>query len=175
MASSFINPKQILNEQLFLEGNMLAADFGCGSGEWAVSLAEILENGKVYAIDLLDEPLSAVRSKARIKKINNIEIVKSDIEKIIPRLLSQSLDLVLITNLLFQVKDIRPIFREAARVLKKGGQILVIDWDQAASIGPAQKIAPEELKAIAGETGFSMEKEFGAGDFHFGMVFLKTK
>ena len=152
---------------------MLAADLGCGSGEWVVALAQILENGKVYAIDLLDEPLSSVRSKAGIKGLQNIETVKSDVEKIIPRLLSNSLDLVLMTNLLFQADDRAGVFKEAARVLKAGGKVLAVDWSKSPSIGPKQKLSAEEIKKIARETDFSLVAEFPAGKFHFGIIFEK--
>lgn len=173
MASGFINPKQILREYLELKRDMIAADFGCGGGQWAVELAEILELGKVYAIDLLDEPLSATRSLAKINNLENIETVKGDIEKLIPRLLSESLDLVLMTNLLFQIKDKKPVFEEAKRVLKPGGKILVVDWKEGVSIGPAQKLPIGELKTLAAESGFSPASEFSAGNFHYGLVFEK--
>jgi ubiquinone/menaquinone biosynthesis C-methylase UbiE len=169
----FINPKQILSEHLQLKRNMLAADFGCGSGEWAIALAQALENGKVYAIDLLDEPLSSVRSKARINHLENIEVVKSDVEKLIPRLLANSLDLVLMSNLLFQVNDRKEIFGEANRVLKTGGKVLAIDWKKDARMGPSQKISADEVKQLAREAGFAIVSEFPAGNFHFGIVFEK--
>ena len=152
---------------------MLAADFGCGSGEWVLPLAETLEYGKVYAIDLLEEPLSALRGKVRAKNLQNIEIVKADVEKTISRLLANSLDLVLMTNLLFQVDDKKAIFEEAKRVLKPGGKALVIDWSEDANIGPEQKISVKDLKNLANGAGFLLEKEFSAGSFHIGMIFVK--
>jgi ubiquinone/menaquinone biosynthesis C-methylase UbiE len=169
----FINPKQILRDHLGLKKNMLAADFGCGGGQWAVELAQILEQGKVYAIDLLDEPLSATRSRAKMENVENVEVVKGDIEKLIPRLLADSLDLVLMTNLLFQIKDKKLVFEEAKRVLKSGGKILVIDWKESAFIGPEKKLPPAELKTLAAELGFSLFGEFSAGNFHYGLIFEK--
>ncbi|MFA6375951.1 MAG: class I SAM-dependent methyltransferase [Candidatus Paceibacterota bacterium] len=170
---NFINPRQILSERLELKKNMLAADFGCGSGEWTVALARMLENGKVYAIDLLEEPLSAVRSKARVNNLQNIEIVKGDIENIVSRLLASSLDLVLMSNLLFQANDKKAIFKEAARVLKTGGRILAVDWDKDSRIGPGEKISALDIKQAAQETGFSLVEEFKSGSFHFGLIFIK--
>ncbi len=162
-----------MSEQLRLESRMVAADFGCGSGEWVIPLAEALENGKVYAIDLLEEPLSALRGKARVKNLQNIEIVKSDVEKTISRLLAKSLDLVLVTNLLFQIEKRKEVFDEAKRVLKSGGKLLVVDWNESAQIGPAQKIPAKDLKELAQNSGFSLESEFEAGNFHIGLVFTK--
>ena len=173
MVSVFANPKEILANHLALKRNMLAADFGCGSGEWAAAVAEIMEHGKVYAIDLLEEPLSAARSRARVAGLENIEFVKSDIEKLIPRLRADSLDLVLMTNLLFQVKDKKAVFEEAKRVLKPGGKILVIDWKNGVAIGPAEKLPQEAVKEFVAQSGFGPVDEFDAANFHYGLVFEK--
>ena len=174
MPLGVINPRKILNDQLVLESTMNAADLGCGSGEWTIPLAELLENGKVYAVDLLEEPLSVVRGKARDKGLDNIELVKSDIEGVIPRLLANSVDLVLMTNLLFQVKDRKAVFAEANRILKVGGRVLIVEWNESAAIGPEQKISKNEIKNLATSAGLVPAGEFKAGNFHYGLVFKKT-
>ncbi|PIW91239.1 MAG: hypothetical protein COZ90_01425, partial [Candidatus Nealsonbacteria bacterium CG_4_8_14_3_um_filter_37_36] len=78
MNRRFIDPEEVL-KQLKLEKNMTACDFGSGSGGWALPLAKKLEEGKVYAIDILEEPLSALRAKIKLGKILNIEVIKSDV------------------------------------------------------------------------------------------------
>ena len=173
MASTFINPGLILQQQLQLRRDMTAADFGCGSGEWALALAKILDHGKVWAVDLLEEPLSAARSRAKIAGLQNIEFVKGDIEKLVPRLPADALDLVLMTNLLFQVGDIGAVFGEAKRVLKPGGKVLVIDWKGDVRVGPAEKLPPEKAKEVAARAGFESIGEFDAGNFHYGLIFKK--
>ena len=162
-----------MQQQLQLKRNMTAADFGCGSGEWALALAKILDHGKVWAVDLLEEPLSAARSRTKIAGLQNIEFVKSDIEKLIPRLPENALDLVLMTNLLFQVGDIGAVFGEAKRVLKPGGKVMVIDWKESARVGPAEKLPPEKVREVAGRAGFELIGEFDAGNFHYGLIFEK--
>lgn len=171
--TAFVNPNQILRQHIELKRNMSAADFGCGSGEWALALAKILDHGKVWAVDLLEEPLSAARSRTKIAGLQNIEFVKSDIEKLIPRLPENALDLVLMTNLLFQVGDIGAVFGEAKRVLKPGGKVMVIDWKESARVGPAEKLPPEKVREVAGRAGFELIGEFDAGNFHYGLIFEK--
>jgi len=56
------------------------------------------------------------------------------------------MDLVLLTNLLFQVQDRKAVFIEANRILKIGGRVLIVEWNENATIGPEQKIAKKELK-----------------------------
>ena len=62
----FLNPSEVL-ESLELRKDMIAADFGCGSGGWVIPLAKKLEEGKVFAIDILEEPLSALRAKIKLE------------------------------------------------------------------------------------------------------------
>jgi len=168
----FLNPNEVLN-QLKLLGEMIAADFGSGSGGWAIPLAKRLKFGKVYAVDILEEPLSALKSKAEIQKVYNIETINSNVEKGI-KLPDLSCDLVLLTNLLFQVDDKKKVLTEAKRVLKKGGKILVVDWLPEALQGPREgRVSPDEVKKIAKNLNLKLEKEFRTGIYHYGLIFIK--
>ena len=170
----FLKPEEIL-KQLDLREDMIAADFGSGSGGWALPLAQILKEGKVYAIDILEEPISALKSRAEILKIFNIAVVRSDIEtKNGSKLKDNHLDLVLITNLLFEAEDKKEVLAEGKRVLKKGGKILVVDWKKDSSLGPKQgRASVEEVKEIAKNLDLKLEKELDAGNYHYGLVFTK--
>ena len=79
----------------------------------------------------------------------------------------------LVTNLIFQIEKRKEVFDEAGRVLKAGGKLLVVDWKEDAKIGPGQKISARELKELAQNSGFSLESEFEAGNFHIGLIFTK--
>jgi ubiquinone/menaquinone biosynthesis C-methylase UbiE len=168
----FLNPEEVL-KKLKLRKNMIACDFGCGSGGWALPLAKKLEEGKVYAIDILEEPLSALRAKIKLGKILNIEPIKSDVEKT-SRLLSESCDLVLMTNLLFQCENKKSVLEEGKRVLKKGAKLLIVDWKLDTPVGPkGERVSPEEVKKIARELNLEVEKEFEAGLYHWGLILVK--
>jgi len=170
----FLNPEQVL-KQLDLKEEMTAADFGSGSGGWAIPLAKILKDGKVFAIDILEEPLSALKGKAEISNVSNIETIRSDIEKNNgSKLEDDSVELVLMTSLLFQAEKKEQALKEAKRVLKKGGKVLVAEWKPDATLGPKEgKILPEEVKKIAKKIGFVSEKEIKAGAYHYGLIFVK--
>jgi ubiquinone/menaquinone biosynthesis C-methylase UbiE len=167
----FLNPEGIL-EKLNLRENQIAADFGCGSGGWAIPLSRILKRGKIFAIDILEEPLSALSLKLKTEKIYNVEIRKADVEEKVP-LLPESVDLVLMTNLLFECKNKKKVLEEGKRILKKGGKILVVDWKENSPIGPEEKVNKEEIKRLAEELGLELKEEFEAGSFHYGLIFEK--
>ncbi|KPJ56743.1 hypothetical protein AMJ49_03970 [Parcubacteria bacterium DG_74_2] len=169
---SFLNPNKILNE-LELRKDMIAADFGCGTGGWAIPLAKRLEEGKVFALDIQEEMLSALKSHSQLEKIYNIETRICDLERENGSGLPEnSLDLTLLTNLLFQVEDKKVILKEIKRILKKGGKVLIIDWETGASFGPKQgRISAKEVKKIAAEIGLNLKKEFNASVHHYCLIF----
>lgn len=168
---AFLNPSKVLKE-LNLKKDLVAADFGCGSGGWVLPLAQILEDGKVYAIDILEEPLSALRSKMKTFKISNIDPVKADVEKS-SKLFDNSCNLVLITNLLFEADNINGVLEEAKRVLKDNGQLLIVDWLDDSNLGPEKKISAKDVQKSAGNLGFKLKKEFKAGIYHWALILVK--
>ena len=172
--ANFLNPEEVLN-QLKIRDDMLVADFGCGSGGWVIPLARRIKNGRVYAIDILEEPLSVLKSRATSEEIGNIEAIKADLEDDqLLKLANDFLDLVLLTNLLFQVEDKKSILEKAKRVLKNGGQVLVVDWKPGALLGPKEnQISSQEITKIAKQAGLKIEKEFEVSPFHWGLILRK--
>jgi ubiquinone/menaquinone biosynthesis C-methylase UbiE len=175
MSEDFLDPKSIIRDYLKPQPGMVAVDFGCGSGGWSIPLSEALEGGKVYAVDILEEPLSALRSKMNARRIFNIEIVKMDIEKTILRFMPNSVNIVLLSNVLFQVKDKKKVLEEAKRILAPGGTMLIIDWEKDSAIGPETRISAEEMRSLADQAGFIFDQSFKAGSHHYGMTFKKTQ
>ena len=168
----FAVPTEILSK-LGLKQDMIAADLGCGSGGWVIPLASFLDEGKIYAVDIQEEPLSALAGRLKLQHISNVEILQADIEKEVQRISPNSCDLVLLTNLLFQVENKKAVLEEAKRILKPGGRVLIIDWKPDSSLGPENKISPEEIKKIAEEQGLKLDQSINAGDYHYGLIFKK--
>ncbi|MDP3093917.1 MAG: class I SAM-dependent methyltransferase [bacterium] len=172
----FLNPEQVLN-QLELSESMLAADFGCGAGGWAIPLAKKLRTGKVYAIDIQEEALSALRTKIDTARLNNLKLIRADLEQGVGSSIQANLlDLVLETNLLFQANDKKKVVEEAKRVLKQGGELLVVDWKPQAKMGPeGGRISPSEVEELAKSLGFVLDREIEAGSHHYGLLFKKPR
>ena len=154
---------------------MSAADFGCGSGGWTIPLAKKLEDGSVYAIDILETPLSVLRGTMELEKIKNIRIIKSNIEnKNGSTLHDSSIDLVLMTNLLFQCEKKKSVMEEGKRVLKSGGKILVVDWIKDNPLTKEiEYVSFDEIRKIGKELNLKLEKEFEAGSYHWSLIFAK--
>ena len=163
--SDFLNPQKII-KKLFLKDGMIIADFGCGSGGWVIPLAKRVKNGRIYAVDVLEEALSALRSKAEFERVYNAYTLRADVERgtDIP---ANHLDLVILSNILFQAEDKIAIISEAHRILKEGGRIIVVDWK--ISPNDEEKIIDKKIK----QSGFVKVREIDAGKSHFATLYEK--
>lgn len=177
MPLSFLDPEKILS-QIPLTPGMVVSDFGAGSGFFSLAAAKkVGERGTVYAIDIQEPPLEAIRARAKFAGLLHVETIRSDLER--PRgsqLEDARCDLVIISQLLSQVGKKEMVLKEAARVLKKGGMLLFIDWVpekmmSAKGLKPLSKAEAERL--VSKSNRFLLEKEIDAGAFHFGFLFKK--
>jgi len=173
----FLEPEKII-ENLDLREDATVADFGAGAGGFTIPLAKKLKRGGfVYALDFQEEALSALLGNAKLFGLNNIRAIKCDLEE--PEgstLPDNSLDAVFIINLLFEVDDPERIVKEAKRVVKPEGQIIIIDWKKDAPFGPEEKrIGPEEIQTIARHLNLEITKEIEAGAYHWGVVLRRRK
>ncbi len=163
--SYFLNPKKVIDE-ISLPEEASIADFGCGSGGWVIPLAKKMKDGKIYALDVLKEALSALKGKAEMEKVYNIRTVQCDVERGTD-LQKGALDLVIMSNLLFQVDDKDAVIEEGKRVLRREGKLLVVDW-----IVKEDDAEIKIDKKIKGK-GFSFIKKIEAGSQHFAVLYEK--
>ncbi|MBU1102112.1 class I SAM-dependent methyltransferase [Patescibacteria group bacterium] len=176
-SGGFIQPEKVL-AQLGIEEGMKVADSGCGHGYFTVPVAKTIgPEGKVYAVDVLAEALEVVRSRAQMENLLNIQTLRGNLEiSGGSKTPGDSVDLVLIHNVLFQSQKKSDIIKEARRALKDGGRLELIDWlPEKKAIGPQEgwRISAEEAKNLVQEQGFSFERSFDAGEYHFGLIFTK--
>jgi len=170
----FLKVNEVLSH-LDLKEDMQVCEFGCGSAIFTIALSKKVSKGRVYALDIQEEKLSALKGKMVSEKINNVFTILCDLEA--PRgstLQDNSLDIVLIPNILFQAENKYAIIEEGNRILKSGGQLLVIDWLKGGPFSPKSgTIEPIEVKKMAHEMGLSLKEEFSAGDYHYELLFTK--
>ena len=98
-------------------------DFGCGTGVLSVELARWAS--RVTAIDRSLVALDAARERARREGRENITFVEADLHAL-PKSLGGK-DLVVISQSLHHVEHPERVLAEAARVLKPGGRLVVME------------------------------------------------
>lgn len=173
----FVDPQTVLS-QLEIKDRIRVADFGCGAGFFSLAFAQKIGNeGMVYALDILPERLETVNSQAKNLGIANITTQRANLEmEGGSKLPDQSVDWVVIKDMLYQNREKAKILAEAKRVVKNDGKILLIEWKtEDTSIGPDRnlRISKESLVSLAQENGLGVFKEVGAGDFHYGLILIK--
>ncbi|HCU70821.1 MAG TPA: hypothetical protein DIC35_03680 [Candidatus Moranbacteria bacterium] len=173
----FINPVLIINA-IGIEEGSIVADFGCGSGYFSLPIAKkIGENGVLYALDILPQSIEMINGYAKTMGLTNIITKRVNLEKNNGSTLNEgSCDWVIMKDMLFQNKLKGNIIKEAARVLREGGKILIIEWDtKDSSIGPncSVRIPKESLMEIIQESGMSILNEIPVSNFHYGLVLVK--
>lgn len=99
------------------------ADVGCGEGYLTLEAARWAR--KVVAVDRSAAVLARARQLADRRRITNVTWKRGDIEKL--PLPDQSVDVVLLSQTLHHAADPSRVLREAARVLRPGGRVLILD------------------------------------------------
>lgn len=171
----FLQPEKIL-EQIDISDNMTVADFGCGHGYFSIPLAKIVNQGKVYALDVVEEALQAVESKTELEKISNVETIHCNLEILGgSKLNDNSIDLVILSNILFQSQKKTEIIQEAKRVLKENGQLVLIEWIEGVPLAPKEGwlISKEKAQQLVEAEGLALDKELEIDDQHYGIVFKR--
>lgn len=173
----FANPRANLAHCGITPG-MIIADFGSGSGAYALEAARLVgEGGRVYAVDVQKDLLDRLAMVAKENHLSNIEIAWGNLEKRGGTKLAEgAVDLVLMSNILFQCDAKYSVALEAKRILRPRGRVAVIDWSESfGGLGPraSQVLRPEEAKKIFAEAGFEYQEEFSAGEHHYGLIFFK--
>ena len=131
------------------------ADIGCGPGYFSIPLAKHLIHGKLYALDISDEMLDALRRRLSLAHLGNVEALKcSPIDFPVEK---ESLDGAFLAFVVHANED-RIAFLKAVRDLLKprGWCTVLLHYRRDTRDGPPieERIEPDELNVFAQEAGF---------------------
>jgi len=176
--SELLDAGKILSEIMMLQPGQLIGDLGAGGGLFATQAARLVgEQGQVYAVDVVKNVLSEIESKCRMAGLHNIKTIWSNLEIVgATKIREATLDAAILVNIMHQSQKHYEIMAEASRLLKPGGKLLIIDWDdQAPKFAPPDhmKVNKTKLTEYAGQLGMGLEREFKAGTYHFGLIYIR--
>jgi len=174
----FNSPEQNIL-QLGLKEGMRVADFGAGSGFYSKAASQAVGySGKIYAIEVQKDLVKKLESEIKHWKISNIDCIWGDIERRNGTKMSDnSMDAVIISNVLFQAEDKLGLIDEAKRVLKKDGKILFVDWSESfGGMGPIpEHVVTESMsKELFEKRGFKFLEKISTGAHHYGIIFINN-
>jgi ubiquinone/menaquinone biosynthesis C-methylase UbiE len=155
------------------------ADFGSGAyGHFIFPAAQMVgKDGRVYAVDILKPALESINKKARQEGFGNVQTIWSDLEVFkAAKIEAESLDVGLLINNLYLSRKRPEILRECIRMIKKGGKLLVVEWEDTSSpFGPPaeERVKADLLKQAGEKLGLKVDESFSAGQYHYAVIFTK--
>ena len=142
-----------------LPADWTVADLGCGTGSLTATLAPHV--AAVIGVDQSDEMLQSAQHNAA--GCDNVVLKRGDLESLPVE--SESCDAALMLIVLTYVPDPAPALREAARILRPGGKLVVVDLLRHDDEGFRQQMGQyslgfdrRQLSEHLGDAGLSAER-----------------
>ncbi len=118
------NIKKEITRSGIKEGNHVL-DYGCGPGFVTIPAAKIVgPQGMIYALDIHPSAIKVIEKKIKKHKLKNVKTIISNNGTGLP---DKSIDVVLLFNVIFMIKDKEKLIDELHRILKKDGIISIVN------------------------------------------------
>ena len=171
----FVVPEDVATH-FHLHAGDIVADFGAGNGFFLPVLASAVgETGRVYACEIQRPLVEKMGEFVRLKDWHHVDVLWCDLEKKNGiTIADNALDVGILVNTLFQIEDTAVALAEIHRTIRPGGRLYIIDWTESfAGMGPASSAVVSAQSAIdmCESQGFALEREYPAGDHHYGLSF----
>ena len=146
-------------------------DFGAGTGYLTIPAAKMVD-GQVYALDLDSGMLEIINAKAHDAQLTNIQTIQGNTDTI--PLPNESIDIVLASLVLHEVKPLAPTLQQINEVLKEDGYFVCVEIEakEVTIVGPPRIPSPimeeELLKA-----GFNITKKLSPSESIY--IFIAQK
>ena len=103
------------------------ADLGAGGGYFTFKLADAVgAEGRVYAVDVDEAMNDRLAGLAAEKGYANVQVVLAEYDD--PKIPEGGVDLIFTSNTYHHIEEREAYFRRAARYLRPGGRLAVLDY-----------------------------------------------
>ncbi|SDE31459.1 Methyltransferase domain-containing protein [Pricia antarctica] len=167
------NTTKLLRDMAIRSGDSIA-DIGAGSGYHVFKMATLADKGLIYAVDIQDEMLAALRDKKEAGASKNISIVKGSEKNI--NLPENSVDKVLMVDVYHEFNYPVAMIASVKKALRPDGKLYLIEYrgeDESVPIKQLHKMteaqAVKEMKAA----GMKLERNIDNLPWQHCMVFVK--
>jgi len=155
-------PQQVM-DVLGIKNGSVVADVGAGEGYFTFHFADrVGGTGKVYAEDILNDPLEKIRKRAAKQKLAQIETIRGETSD--PHLPAERMDVVLISNAYHEMREYDPMLQAIFRALKPGGLLAIIDapadpGEPREKYYPRHRIPEQLVRDDAARNGFTFLRQ----------------
>jgi predicted methyltransferase len=162
-------PREVIRA-LELKPDAVVADIGAGTGYFAVRLAHMVPQGRVYAVDTEHAMVKHVAARARSAGLANVVAVHGGADD--PRLPDKA-DLILLVDVYHHVENRERYFSRLAAALKPGGRVAVVDFRMDSPHGPPKRarVEPERVKTELARAGYRLVQDHGFLPYQYFLVF----
>jgi ubiquinone/menaquinone biosynthesis C-methylase UbiE len=140
------HPEAVIKAMELHSGDVVA-DLGAGSGYFTFRIApEVGKTGKVLAVDIQEEMLEAIRSRAAAQGISNVREVKDT--ETDPELPADSVDRVLMVDVYHELAYPFEVMTKVHEALKPGGRVVFVEYrkeDPHVRIKEVHKMSVDQL------------------------------
>jgi ubiquinone/menaquinone biosynthesis C-methylase UbiE len=120
-----IRPRKNVLKDAGIKPGFHVLDFGCGPGGYILPLSKIIgKAGRIYALDINPQAIESVNSLITKNGLSNVETIISEGATGLP---DESLDAVLLYDVLHHLKKLNDVLAELQRVLKPEGFLSMSD------------------------------------------------
>ena len=159
------SPRKVVNEAI--EDNDKILDLCTGTGTNAVNIAKKNASVKIAGVDLSKDMLIIAKSKIRKEKLSNIKLFRMDATNM--KIKDECFDKILLSLVLHEIDEglAASMIKEAIRVLKPDGEIIVTEWErskkflQKVIFFPIEVLEPKPYKSFVVKNLYSYFEEFG--------------
>ena len=166
----------LLIQGLDLRKTDTVADIGAGSGYFSFRIANLVPQGKVFAVDISPQMIGIVRSKMAQKKILNIKPIQSTITK--TKLPPNSVDVALIVDAYHEFSHPLEMATSILNSLKQGAKLILIEYrieDPNVPIKLLHKMTEKQAILEMKAAGFEWEKTLTILPQQHFMIFRKPR
>jgi len=151
-------------------------EIGCGYGTFTVPIAK-KSAGKIFAFDIEPAMIKVAQENVRKAGLSNVTFSLRDVLEQGTGLESESVDRVLLFNIL-HFSERRLLLEEAARILKKDGIVAIIHWrkDIPTPRGPAVDLRPDQGEILSAAAGLNLKFHGNSKilePYHWGIQLVK--
>ena len=164
----------LLLENMEIQPGDTIADIGAGSGYHVFKMARLAPEGLVYAVDIQEEMLAAVRRNKAQQGISNVRTVQGGETSV--NLGEDSVDKVLMVDVYHEFSFPKELMESVRKALRRDGKLFLVEYREEDPRVPIKKVhkmseaqAVKELKAA----GFTLQRNIANLPRQHCMVFVK--
>ena len=150
-------PHEVI-QALALKPDAVVADIGAGTGYFAVRLATMVPQGRVYAVDVEPDMVEHLARRAKREKRDNLIAVQATAQD---ARLPEKADVILLVDVYHHIDQRDRYFSQLRASLKPGGRLAIVDFRIDSPAGPPKsaRIAPDRVVAELKAAGYSLTQQ----------------